>query len=340
MRRLRHIYYLLALIGTMLASCTNGDIIESRDKTQLSLTINLTDTRASEAENYDLATERYISDVAVYLFSGTGDFIERLSATTLMGTDGDATRTIFGVLNHDYSAYTAGVEVVVLTNLATRGVTAPATVSNKTDLYSKLTYNYTAGNEWKFQDSPKQHIPMSGCSSSMTITAGKVNTATISLYRAVARVDVLLNGGEGFDHFTPTGLKITRYNRTGHCASQNGAIHVPADAAAATNAAALFRPDYSTQLYRIYIPEFDNSGAEHAQIELTGNLKAAGDATAISKTYYMNFKFNDKENTDIVRNNLYRFLITKINDEITVNQSLVYEVEKWGTVSVNVPSFN
>lgn len=328
--------YLLAFIGTMLASCSESELADEYAKTQLSLSINMAETKAAEGKENGLAAESYIDDITVFLFTQAGDLIEQ-PTSFLLGTDGNATRTVIAQLNQDYSKYT-NVEVVVLANLNARYITLPESINNKQALYSSLVYNYNNVEDWKMTETPKQYIPMSG-HTNISITTGTINQGTISMYRAIARVDVVFNEGKGFDNFTPTEIVVTRYNDKGHCASDDGAMN--ACESPKTNEIELFQPNTTEKKYRIYLPEFQNSSTAPAQIKITGNLTPAesADGTTVKKTYYLDFNFNDNKHSDIKRNNIYRFLITKINNEIEVTTGIKYEVEKWGTITVNVPDF-
>ena len=146
MRRLKLTYYLLTLVCITFTSCISEDIISTypsdkeSGKTQIHLTMKLSETgNVNETSSpYDFSYERYINDVSIYIFSKDDKFIEQINNPQITGNDGDATRTIFGILEEDYSTYTNGIEIIVLTNLAKRGVTAPQLVTNQTkeDLYN------------------------------------------------------------------------------------------------------------------------------------------------------------------------------------------------------------
>lgn len=344
MKRFKLKYQLLVLICAIVSSCTNEDFINmgTEGNTQISLKMELSDSPQSDVSGlYDRNTERYINDVAVYIFSKDNNFIEQVNNPSITGNDGDATRTIFGTLRADYSSYKSGIDIVVLANLTARGVKAP-TLSigqNKESLYSQVSYDYTPGAEWQFSDNPKQYIPMWGSSSIDAAIQSGMNRGSLSLYRAIARVDVTFNGGKGFDHFTPTGIKVNYYNNKGYYATANlNMPNIPESSNRMQSGAEFFQPDAETQTYRLYIPEYKNSGSEICKIELTGDL-VTEDITIEGKTYTLEFKDGDNQ-LDILRNNLYRFNITKITSEIAITSTLNYEVEKWEYTTVDVPAFN
>lgn len=248
MKRFKYTYfYLLAFTGIMLASCSESELTDDYAKTQLSLSINMAETKASEGERNDLAAERYINDITVFLFTQNGNLIEQPNSF-LLGTDGDATRTVVAPLNADYSAY-SNVEVVVLANLKARGI-SPGSINTKKGLYSSLVYEYKKVDDWQMTEDPKQYIPMSG-RANISITTGITNSGTIPIHRAIARVDVLFNAGEGFEHFTPTTIAVTRYNNKGYCASDDGGIHEYDSQE--TSEIHLFKPNTKEEIYRIYL---------------------------------------------------------------------------------------
>lgn len=350
MKRFRYTYYLLALVYITISSCTGDGIIkpDAEHNTQISLTMRLSGTRAegSASDAYDYAKERYISDVAVYIFSKSDAFVEKLEKPFITGSDGDAVRTISGELKADYSPYTAGIDIIVLTNLAQRGITPP-TLSrgqSKADLYSQLAYTYAPGDNWKFPANPKQYAPMWGTGSINTaLKVGLNRGGNINLYRAVARVDVVFNEGNGFNHFIFESVKLTHCNDKGSCATDNLTVpYIPGNSSPIAEGANFFRPDASKAIYRLYIPEYKNNGQPESNIckvEIKGIL-ITGSGSLAWKTYILEFRKEKEALQDILRNHLYRFNVTKITNEVAVTSTLDYEVEKWDFISINVPPFN
>lgn len=354
MRRLKLTYYLLTLVCITFMSCISEDIISTypsdkeSGKTQIHLTMKLSETgNVNETSSpYDFSYERYINDVSIYIFSKDDKFIEQINNPQITGNDGDATRTIFGILEEDYSTYTNGIEIIVLTNLAKRGVTAPQLVTNQTkeDLYNALKFDYALNSSWQFRDSSKEYIPMWGISQIDGILHTGVNKGNLSLYRAIARVDVIFNtDGEGFSHFNITNITVDHFNNQGFCAPMNGldTPSIPNASQIRTNAS-FFQPIPSKKIYRLYIPEYNNidkADSEISKIKILGNLTTTNGTIVYGKEYTIEFK-NGSTQLNILRNNLYKFNVTNITNEVAVTSSLKYEVEKWEYITVNVPSFN
>lgn len=350
MKRLRYIYYLLALLYITILSCAGDDTIhpDMEHKTQITLTMRLSGTRAegNVSGAYDYAEERYISDVTVYTFSKSDAFIEKLEKPVITGTDGDAVRTISGELKTDYVPYTDGIDIIVLTNLAQRGITAPTLSKgqSKADLYNQLVYTYTPDDTWKFSGTPKQYIPMWGRGTIDTaIKVGLNRGGDINLYRSVARVDVVLNEGKGFGHFRFETLRMTHYSDKGSCATNDLTVpYLPENSNILTEEANLFRPDAGKAIYRLYMPEYKNNGRSASNIckvEIKGVLTTANGRLAWKK-YTLDFQKEGEALQDVLRNHLYRFNITNITNEVAVTSSMDYEVEKWDLISIDVPPFN
>ena len=142
MRYSKLTYCLLAFLCLATTSCIQNELIEEypieqENPVQVHLTLNMPQATSTDIQA-GTAGEQYINDVHVYVFSQNGSFIEKASKVYISGTDGDATRTIIGVLESDYQHQSNGIEIVVLTNLTARSITAPISVVNKKALYNKV----------------------------------------------------------------------------------------------------------------------------------------------------------------------------------------------------------
>ena len=141
MRYSKLTYCLLAFLCLATTSCIQNELIEEypieqENPVQVHLTLNMPQATSTDIQA-GTAGEQYINDVHVYVFSQNGSFIEKASKVYISGTDGDATRTIIGVLESDYQHQSNGIEIVVLTNLTARSITAPISVVNKKALYNQ-----------------------------------------------------------------------------------------------------------------------------------------------------------------------------------------------------------
>lgn len=351
MRYSKLTYCLLAFLCLATTSCIQNELIEEypieqENPVQVHLTLNMPQATSTDIQA-GTAGEQYINDVHVYVFSQNGSFIEKASKVYISGTDGDATRTIIGVLESDYQ-HQSNIEIVVLTNLTARGIT-PTSIANKNALYNQLKYTYTPGQDWVFPtQGTKKYIPMWGTCSLAAIQEKDINQASLSLIRAIAKVDVTLNGGTGFDHFKLKTVKVCNYNTQGYCIPVSDetmvAPSIPQSVLRKENITftATIGEQKAGIQNKIYIPEYKNKGVSDSQIsylEITGELTTSSNQT-VSKTYRIDFKVDGKGDTfDILRNNWYKFNITSISRDISVEAQCSYEVEKWELISVDVPPF-
>ena len=356
MRYSKLTYCLLAFLCLATTSCIQNELIEEypieqENPVQVHLTLNMPQATSTDIQA-GTAGEQYINDVHVYVFSQNGSFIEKASKVYISGTDGDATRTIIGVLESDYQHQTNGIEIVVLTNLTARSITAPISVVNKKALYNQLEYAYTSGQgDWVFptQGTNKKYIPMWGTCSLDAIQEKDINQASLSLIRAIAKVDVTLNSGTGFDHFKLKTVKVCNYNTKGYCIPVSDETmttpSIPQSAIMQGNITFTATTDEQKAgiQNKIYIPEYKNKDVSDNQISY---LEIAGELTTslsekIQKVYRIDFKVNGKGDTfDILRNNWYKFNITSISQDVNVTTQCSYEVERWDYINVDVPPFN
>lgn len=211
---------------------------------------------------------------------------------------------------------------------------------NEDDL-GNLAYTYT------YNNSPA--IPMWGVTTAeLTLAPGERQELTdgIDLLRAVAKVEVQLQDNDDTQGFSLTGVTISTANTQGYC--------LPLDYDKVETTAALNReeatgittfhpyPGSTTETnlaftkedngtYTLYLPEYDNG---------TGNTPATLSVTVAdednqTETYTLEFKnYTNGQPTgeayNIVRNHLYRYTITKIdNGQLTVQ----HQVMPWDKVS-------
>ena len=214
---------------------------------------------------------------------------------------------------------------------------------NETNL-GNLAYTYT------YNNSPA--IPMWGVTTAeLTLAPGERQELAdgIDLLRAVAKVEVQLNERVTQEGFSLTGVTISTANTQGYC--------LPLDYDKVETTAALNReeetgittfhpyPNSATttdlaftndgnNTYTLYLPEYDNG---------TGNTPATLSVTVAdednqTETYTLEFKnYTNGQPTgeayNIVRNHLYRYTITKIdNGQLTVQ----HQVMPWEKVTSGI----
>lgn len=215
--------------------------------------------------------------------------------------------------------------------------------SNDITTVGTMTYDYT----YTATNAPA--IPMWGVTTAtLDLVPGERQTLDngIDLLRAVAKVEVKLQDNTDTQGFTLTGVTISTANTQGYC--------LPAGYAAVSNTKELDREDGNTNYtfhpypnsatvtdlaftgdngtYTLYLPEYDN-GTTPATLTVT-----VTDEDKKQETYTLEFKDYEggKPTTgdayDIVRNHLYRYTITKIdNGQLTVQ----HKVMPWNKVSTS-----
>lgn len=219
--------------------------------------------------------------------------------------------------------------------------------NNETNL-GNLAYTYT------YNNSPA--IPMWGVTTAkLTLAPGERQELTdgIDLLRAVAKVEVQLQDNDDTQGFSLTGVTISTANTQGYC--------LPLDYDKVETTAALNREEETgittfhpypnsvtttdlaftndgNNTYTLYLPEYDN-GTGNTPATLTATLTVTvADGDGQEETYPLEFKTYEEgqptgEAYNIVRNHLYRYTITKIdNGQLAVS----YRVLPWEKVTSNI----
>ncbi len=217
--------------------------------------------------------------------------------------------------------------------------------SNDITTVGTMTYDYT----YTATNAPA--IPMWGVTTAtLNLVPGERQTLAggIDLLRAVAKVEVKLNDAVAQEGFTLTGVTISTANTQGYC--------LPLDYDKVETTAALNReeetgittfhpyPNSATttdlaftndgnNTYTLYLPEYDNGTGTPATLAVT-----VADEDNQPETYTIKFKnYTNGQPTgeayNIVRNHLYRYTITKIdNGQLTVQ----HQVMPWEKVTSDI----
>ena len=210
--------------------------------------------------------------------------------------------------------------------------------SNDITTVGTMTYDYT----YTATNAPA--IPMWGVTTAeLTLKPGERQTLAggIDLLRAVAKVEVKLNDAVAQEGFTLTGVTISTANQQGYCLPAGYAdvqktkeldreegsptsFHPIQSSATTSNLA--FTENNGT--YTLYLPEYDN-GTNAATLSVT-----VADGDGQEETYPLEFKnYTTGEAYNIVRNHLYRYTITKIdNGQLTVQ----HQVMPWEKVTSGI----
>ena len=340
----KHIPALLLLLAATLASCVYDDAPalrsdDGRQAVQVTFTLAAgnapTDTRAEgptwgdyyppkNGTEWENAIDPDDLQVLLYTAADNG-YVGRVENLVSFRND-DGTYTYHGQLTADADDLTPDTSYKIM-------VFANCNINNNTEDISSIT------NKTFAQDA--RYIPLWGVkTTTLNLTPGTANNLDkIDLLRAMAKIEVTLSAvltGE----YTLSRVYLNRYNQTGYC--------LPADYATASQTTDLDREDgtapisfnpneslAANALFTIstdgntavcYLPEYEAEDANPAVLTITLNGKAytldLKDYTTDNGGYY-----------DLVRNHIYRYIITGVNDGTLTVQ---YRVLPWDKVTSSI----
>lgn len=342
-------YYLLAILCTIATSCVSEGVIDDYagnnnhpavllDDAHINfvLTFPETTTRGIADKDDGMEKERKIDDIQIYTFQND-QFVEKIKYLLISGVDGARRRIVEGKLSDTY-ILGLPMEFVVIVNAENKKV--PIVSMQKGDskqrLYEKLIFNYEDSNDWS------EYIPMWGVGEISEIKNGTYNIGNLILTRAIAKVNITVNNGEGIDGFEINEIILHNYNTQGLCAPLNAdgqGPFIPGSSVISgksLSSGQLSEAERNRIENRFYIPEHQNIGVSEAnQLYLTIKAKVK---KQFNNTYTLRFTKEDGA-YDVLRNNLYIFNITKVTMD-DVSTDVQYEVKKWEEVEIDVPSFN
>lgn len=332
-----------------IVSCTNDDapIAQEESKVPVRLTLSFSDTpltrdvdNKEETLDYTTTEQNYIANAYLLLVNGNNEIVEVVSELLVDQEDPDAI-----VLSGLISNYQEASKIVVLTNIKNQGIATNVAswLGGFTDinaLYAEAIFSNTDINGWNIST---RSIPMWGTTSMpTTVVNGNVN-ASVSLYRALGKVNIWINEKKGFEGFQIDSIRLRNSLDRGFCVSgkvPNASVNVQyANVGSDVPATAQVRNDIvyncqaETKAYsdKIYLPEQLNDDASKAvcmDVYYTYNDQ--------SKSKTLNFADYD---WDIIRNHSYIFNISSVT-QTTIDCKLYYVVENWEEVTINIPEFN
>ena len=327
------LYILPLLLAVVPASCVYdypAADAPADDDTRVWLTFTLAvdqangtaPTRATWGDNYDsysgTARENHIDpdDVQVLIYSQKEENQYIAQVENLACIQAEGGYTYHGELAAPADRLQAGerYKIMVLANCGD--------INNTTDI-PDLT----------FTEENTDYIPMWGVTTAtLTLTPGlSQDLGQIDLLRAQAKIEVVL-GDAPKTEYTITRITLNRRNTTGYCLPGGwSTVDKTTDLERESNTPASFRPyaslttslDYfavaDNQLSAVYyLPEYEKSDANPAQLTIT--LTKDGKA----KDYTLDLKdYTTGAYYDLVRNHIYRYTITGVNDGTLTVQYLV-----------------
>lgn len=339
----KYIPALLLLLAATLVSCVYDDAPvlrndDGRQAVQVTFTLAAgnapTDTRAEGPTWGDVYPnengtewENAIDpdDLQVLLYTTNNAYIARVENLVYFRND-DGTYTYHGQLTADADDLTPGTEYKIM-------VFANCGINNDTETNISILANTT------FTRDDADYIPLWGVkTTTLALTPGTAdNLGTIDLLRAMAKIEVTLSDALT-DEYTLSSITLNRYNTTGYClpagyatASQTtdldredgtAPISFNPNESLATNAASFtISTDGNTAI--CYLPEYEAEYANPAVLTITLNGKAY---SLELKDYTTNAYYN------LVRNHIYRYTITDVNEGTLTVQ---YRVLPWEVVSTD-----
>ena len=325
-----HIAFAALLSLLSFASCSRNDEVavaegeEGKVYVTLTLSINGEEvgSRADWLPGQDtdepgVGWENEIDNLQILIYDDADEYVGTVE--DLFASNSQYVGTLSGT-NWQSGTY----KFVVLANFT-------ANNTNLTDLAS-ITYNQDA-----------EYIPMWGVLKSyFNFAAGeRTNIGSIDLLRAMAKVEVSFSDDFPTDEYTIGNVILSPYNTKGNClpagyASVDATSELDREEASPASFNPLASKSSTAPLpftnengkYYIYLPEYDN-GTDAAKITVIVN----------GETYELEFKDYEngapKEETqyDIVRNHIYRYTITGVNNGKLVIQ---YRAMLWELVESKI----
>lgn len=359
------LYIMSAVFCMGFFACTAEDDLtdnsagkSNEENVLVSFNLNTPSARTSSTDELDSSPyqwERYIgqTDIRVLVFK-ENIYQEEVKGLFLKGNDSDEIRTFTGRITNSYNG--SKVNLVVLTGMKSRNVNMPQLTSGKTiveDIYKGLIFNYDEA--WSFYADETKHIPMWGKSNDFSINAGQMNDAgEITMYRAVAKIDILINGGKGLDDFKVNKIEICYPSLKGYCASLNSLKEnafdqegqfrdssVPTGAANTSTTFEIYSLKDGNEIKNsfeneIYVPETSiNSGF---RIKLFATItNPSGDETKEYSILMREVQGDGETRFQLIRNHHYIFNINSFTQEGLIKFN--YQVVHWGKSDIYFPGF-
>ena len=324
--------FIIMLCMVMAACSDSDDNAIDMDDVQVAFTLTVADaapTRGGENEGWDnynpgqegILDENliYINDIVVSIYDGDGnklDDVDDLHVFDISASGGAGTKyyAITGVWHNAKPNVEKAKRIMVLANCNAKTTDNPA----------ELIYNL-------YPDTRK-YIPMWGVVAVPgTLILGKQNKLpSISMLRAMAKVSVNLRTDMETYGYSISSMTVNNYNTKGYCVPKTfNEVDNTSEVRFANSLNVL--DSYADKIALsttapLYLPEYDNSGANPTTI--TVNLNRNG---TFEGTYTLEFRNYDSDGKPIgstypiQRNHYYQYWIYKESGKIIVT----LHVRKW-----------
>lgn len=332
-------YYLLAVLCITAMSCVTEGVMDDYPNfngnqaiikdAHVNFMLTFPSNVSTRGTTNDLDNERKINDVHVYTFQNDR-FVEEIEYVVIDGKDGDISRNIDGKLSGEYISGTV-MEFVVIINVEKKGINNITLTkgNNKETLYKQLLFDFNKNDDWS------EYIPMWGVGTIQNIKEG-INQGNLTLKRAIAKVNVTVNDGQGIKDFEITEIQLHNYNTQGYCAPiNNNGPSIPTTSSISNDfltSGKLSGTEGNRFENKFYIPEHKNIN-EEGKVYLIVKAMVKG----TERDYNIAFSKNDAD-YNVLRNYIYVFNITSV--KMDIDFTLEYEVKKWDEETIDIPSFD
>lgn len=325
-----HIAFAALLSLLLLASCSRNDEVavaegeEGKVYVTLTLSINGEEvgSRATWKDNDNRGDgnewENTIDDLQILIYDANNNYVGKVEDLIQL-LDGRYS----GTLSSD-AEWTGNTNYKIMAFANCPSIDNPSNIS---------TLDYTRANV--------SYIPMWGVTTTtFDLTPGESDDiGSIDLLRAMAKVEV--NFAESFPSDYEIGaITISPYNTQGYCLPAGyESVDATGELDREETSPASFNPldsplnmeltfEGENNSYYIYLPEYDNS-TKPAKIQVTVNDKPYD----LEFKDYENGAPKDGTQYDIVRNHIYRYTITGVNDGKLV---IKYKAMRWELVTSEI----
>lgn len=327
---IQRVAFVIMLCMVMAACSDSDDDAVGTEDVSVAFTLTVADATSTRADNdgwdeYSPAQDGILNenmvntdDIIIAIYDDKGnkvDIVEDLRVTKISDASGTGTMyAITGVWRNAKPNVERAKRLMVMANCNTSVWSDP----------SKLTYDLLSGE--------RKYIPMWGVVKiPEALTLGKQNKLhNIRMLRAMAKVSVKLRDDMTDYGYAIGSMTVNNYNTKGYCvpktfnevdntsevrfANSLNVLDIHADKIALPTTAPL------------YLPEYDNSGANPTTI--TVNLNRNGTLEGTYTLYFRNYDSDGKPTGPtypIQRNHYYQYLIYKETGKIIVT----LHVRKW-----------
>lgn len=317
-----HIAFAALLSLLSLASCSRNDEVavaeEEEDKVYVTLTLSINGEEAGSRATWEdndnpedgNKWENTIDDLQILIYDANNNYVGKVE-------------DLIQLLDGRYSGKLSDAEWTGNTNYKIMAFANCPSIDNPSNIN---TLDYTRANV--------SYIPMWGVTTAQfNLTPGvSEDIGSIDLLRAMAKVEVIMNA-EGY---TIDNIAVDKSNPNGYClpngynsVSETDRLDMEGETPASFNPYTSETPESKAEdgQHYIYLPEYDNS-TKPAKIQVTVN----------NETYELEFK--DYVNGaptgdpyDIVRNHIYRYTITGVNDGKLI---IKYKAMPWELVTSEI----